>query len=61
MVPALSSTTLQVKELELLELLNSRKQCLVAGQCGRVERPWTFETDTWILTLASQLGSYVIN
>lgn len=34
---------------------------LVAGQCGRVEGPWTFETDTWILILASQLGSNVTN
>lgn len=39
--------------------LNSRKLSLVAGQCGRGERHWPFKTYTWVLALASQLGSYV--
>lgn len=39
--------------------LNSWKPCLVARLCGRLARPWTFETHTWILILTSQLGSHV--
>lgn len=39
--------------------LKLSKSCLVAGQCGRAERLYTFETYTWILIQASQLGCYV--